>query len=759
MVTPQGQCHYRGLREVPPMRVRLALTVPFSARRAAAAGFMALTLASCHRATAPAEERFDRLVVDSDVAALDDVGPRRALGPTTDAALQQLFVVEVVLAVDQLELTRLQGCAVLQERLVVTARRLVRPEEYDVTLAAQVAAHLARGRRLERRCRFTRVEGGEVLLWPAPPTLGKERGLDEGPDLRGALGALQEVEVEIDGQRELVRVSVRPGRHDLASFVVRGAPFLGAGAPPDEERLGSGELAVAIGAHQDEGGQRRVRAIGRVGPGPSLGLEGAVPNAGLLGAPVARLPRHPFGSTLIGLITDDRTEELAVAELAQAPGRALVAPAPAATVRGRLVDPDGEPLTGYLVRAYAAAIHSDNWLGSAPTVEAGWFAAPAAKATDTWLAVDDEDGSWLGTLRVPPGATDVVLRLFRLPAWAHDAPEPSAAPDEKAPPPWTGLMVRAFDAVRLETPESVRVTARHDGVTYDFTRVDDVFELRDAAPGSWDLVVDGGEGRRAPCSVSVVPGQIAVVSVTWEGLSTRLETSQGVPGPPLPETFGRAVPGGVPSWFTFGGDTYFSHTADEVEVARLDLRPTPRWFHDVQGPPARLDELSRSDRGASLEVRAVPGPPGELFLEVELRAGPDGLAREVEHRITNLLPLLVGLEADGVPVVVEPPDGPWGRFGGQQAMVDLVAPNESRSWSLRLRSASLDRVVPRPFPARLALALAFCELQHEVSGGWRTGGRCPEPVVDVGLVVRPPTLVGSRPVELVRGPTGWTPAR
>ncbi len=179
-----------------------------------------------------------------------------------------------------------------------------------------------------------------------------------------------------------------------------------------------------------------------------------------------------------------------------------------------------------------------------------------------------------------------------------------------------------------------------------------------------------------------------------------------------------------------------------------------RWFELAWGPPARIDDLPLEVDGARLELAAHAGSPG-LLLDVTLRAGARGLRRGVEHRSTNLFPFLFAFEADGVPVVVE--ETLHAKDGGMRSLVDLVPPRGERTWTLRLASASLDGVAPRPFPARLSVTAAFCELQHDTVSA--TDLRAPPTAPrDVGLRIVPPALIRSQRVDLVRGPDGWRPA-
>lgn len=193
------------------------------------------------------------------------------------------------------------------------------------------------------------------------------------------------------------------------------------------------------------------------------------------------------------------------------------------------------------------------------------------------------------------------------------------------------------------------------------------------------------------------------------------------------------------------------------ELGRL-LLAGPRWFQVVHGPPQRIDDLPTTDQGARLEVVAREGPGGDPVVEAILRAGSIPVFREVEHRYTVGISLLVALEADGVPVRVRPPEG-GGRFGGNQSMQLLAPADGSWGWSLRIQRERLEELLPRPLPRRVGLTLAFCEFQHVSCG--ETWGAAPEgePIVDFGLAVRRPILVRSERAFIERGPEGWRPAR
>lgn len=570
--------------------------------------------------------------------------------------LDQLFQVEVEVAAVTTKgrtlLARRTGCAVHtwdeQHEALVTARRLVRPEEYEPALAAEVEARRKRGEVVEIRCRFTDLaEPSRVFAWPAPPELGPVRGLDLGAE-------------SLEGS------PAGDGRRDLVSFRLRGVrrPFGGYAISFGDDELREGDRVLVLGGS----GARPVRAVAAVGSDGSLRLTTTAPEGALLGAPVVPLNGRLLDAVPIALVAEERGSELVVGRLDEVQG-GTDAPV------GRPVRKDGEQakppsVRGHVqgagealladVHAYTTSVHPDTWLGS--------------------CMVLDQD------------------RAFELP---------------RAPEGPTLLVVEGPDGVRLHGPVAVGLDE------------DDIVLRLDAA------------------ALSLLSRSPAV---------RRERARRAHEALPEHETRGHAEPGRAPSWVTVEGQSASRARAAEGD---LTLEPAPRWFRLGWGPPARADDLPTDVDGSRLELTARADRSQELVLDVVLHAGPRGLHLQWEQRVGNLVPLLLAFEAAGEALVLD--DRSYGRRGGSRGVSELVAPGRTERWSLRLDSASVDRIAPRPFPARLSVVVAFCEVLHHPT--FVTERHMPPPVaLDVGLPVVPPALFRSQRVDLVRGPDGWRPA-
>lgn len=172
--------------------------------------------------------------VDTATRVLEGIDARGVFEGVTAETLAHLFRLEVEVAAvgttTRTVLARRSGCAFHTEGHLVTARRLVRPEEYEPDLAVLARRRVHAGEALETRCRFTGVgDPSLVFAWPAPPVLSPVRGLDRGPE---------RTEPE--------------GRRDVATFRLRSAlrPFERYGPPPPEltTDVASGTLVLALGA-------------------------------------------------------------------------------------------------------------------------------------------------------------------------------------------------------------------------------------------------------------------------------------------------------------------------------------------------------------------------------------------------------------------------------------------------------------------------------------------------------------------------------
>jgi hypothetical protein len=195
---------------------------------------------------------------------------------------------------------------------------------------------------------------------------------------------------------------------------------------------------------------------------------------------------------------------------------------------------------------------------------------------------------------------------------------------------------------------------------------------------------------------------------------------------------------GTPAWFSIGGEVYYEDDRDRVLDRPLPLVPESRWFCDYSRPlqrmpteetpdpspsnflvlsenqllpPKSVDDLRTVDQGCRLTLnleRDVDSTLLQLTLTLTARTRP--IERTVEHRCTNALRFLFAIYADGEALTMHP--GGFAR-GGAAHVVDLVAANSDRTWTIRAKGADFDAILHDRHPSEIAIVAAFCERQHK----------------------------------------------
>jgi hypothetical protein len=248
-----------------------------------------------------------------------------------------------------------------------------------------------------------------------------------------------------------------------------------------------------------------------------------------------------------------------------------------------------------------------------------------------------------------------------------------------------------------------------------------------------------------------------------------------------------------PRWWSLGGHVYRASEVDPAASGILRFDELPHWFgtyaieatateqaalefrmlddawawRQVGLPwpglpliaplPLPPEEVPPAhDDGTTLSLRLEPpaDEPGVIRATVTLRAGTHEVLREVEHRHTNVLPLLFHVEVDGK-VATRGRSGGYTRMGGANHMVRLLGPGESRTWELRIAESSVREWLGDGGDARRPRAVrvvaAFAERQHE----YQSALSRPMPVT------RPsprPVLVRSAPATLSWDGENWVAA-
>lgn len=217
---------------------------------------------------------------------------------------------------------------------------------------------------------------------------------------------------------------------------------------------------------------------------------------------------------------------------------------------------------------------------------------------------------------------------------------------------------------------------------------------------------------------------------------------------------GRMTLTGQPSWFALGGEVYHEDSRVEAQQQVLAFGAEPRWFQPIAKPvtraefeayeksrqtrgvrlassrgdgqwsvpeafsyPSRVEDLPLENQGARLELAIHrTADPRVLEFVLTLTASERTVLREIEHRYTNVLPVLFAFyaENEGASVaqaVSVPPQG-VAREGGVNSWVPLVETGGKRVWALRVDTESLARFLPKPGPVHLGVVAVFCERQH-----------------------------------------------
>jgi hypothetical protein len=208
-----------------------------------------------------------------------------------------------------------------------------------------------------------------------------------------------------------------------------------------------------------------------------------------------------------------------------------------------------------------------------------------------------------------------------------------------------------------------------------------------------------------------------------------------------------ALPAGKPTWITLGGLVYQETTVDEAEKQLLSFNRWGTWFvpyaHQVSktqfeayerarlkeptysveaddhGPfslcdalplPTRIKDVPANDRGVTLTLDIKPLSQTILGFEMTLKSDQRAVWREIEHRHTDVIPLLFAVYIDGKPFNADKEqDG--GRFGGLPQSIQLIpAGGGQHDWSLQVDAASINKLLPDQSKHTLTVFVAFSEM-------------------------------------------------
>jgi len=236
-------------------------------------------------------------------------------------------------------------------------------------------------------------------------------------------------------------------------------------------------------------------------------------------------------------------------------------------------------------------------------------------------------------------------------------------------------------------------------------------------------------------------------------------------------------PEGKPMWFSLGapfricspgtilnGDTektlpaydrivpevYHSHHRLEVQKTTLSVVPEPRWFKGSSLPES-LQTLPSSDQGASLGFEIHPTTNGLLRFVLTLEAKERNVWREVEHRWTNITPLLFSFFADGKAVRPKGPDS-WGKFGGVNSMTKLVDKGKTHAWELTVDPKTILPLLQDTEFELLTIVAAFSEYQQTYPGGIPNDEG--KPGFSDGFT-GPPIVIKSNPITVAYDGKTW----
>ena len=208
-----------------------------------------------------------------------------------------------------------------------------------------------------------------------------------------------------------------------------------------------------------------------------------------------------------------------------------------------------------------------------------------------------------------------------------------------------------------------------------------------------------------------------------------------------------AMPPGQPTWIPLGDWVYQEKTVDEVEKQLLAFSRWGTWFvpyaHEVSktqfeayirarlkeptyaveaddhGPfslcdafplPTRINEVKTNDRGVTLALDIKPVSQTVLRFKMTLKSDQRTVWREIEHRHTDVVPLLFAIYIDGKPFNADKEQN-GGRFGGLPQSIQLIpAGGGKHDWSLQVDAASINKLLPDQSKHTVMFFAAFSEV-------------------------------------------------
>jgi hypothetical protein len=252
---------------------------------------------------------------------------------------------------------------------------------------------------------------------------------------------------------------------------------------------------------------------------------------------------------------------------------------------------------------------------------------------------------------------------------------------------------------------------------------------------------------------------------------------------------------GSPNWFALGGEVYHARDRIEAQRQRLKFKNQPRWFHGFsryatkaeyerwraeqrgkvelqQSPltddageplyplpnpppfPRKLTDLTTIDRGVRLKLSVQPDRDNALAILATLSTKQLPVFREVEHRWTNITPLLFAFYSDGKAITGQL-EG-FGKTGGSEQFVELAEPDRPHTWHLTADGQSLLALLPHRRPQNVTIVALFAEKQQT---GHFTGDAAAELMgvesFNPRIGQRAMILVRSDPVTLRWTGSGW----
>ena len=228
-------------------------------------------------------------------------------------------------------------------------------------------------------------------------------------------------------------------------------------------------------------------------------------------------------------------------------------------------------------------------------------------------------------------------------------------------------------------------------------------------------------------------------------------TSTAIASPTGPTTKPSDVAATQPSWLPLGGWAYQERDVEWAEKRVLSFEAHARWFmgyghpvskrefdeyvarqrearaitdkFDIGQPdgryslpsplpyPRTLNDLPLSDRGVTLSFHVGVTPdPNVLGFEIILASSRRPVWREVEHRSTDVVPLLFAVYIDGkLPHF----SSAFEKMGGSRRSIELIrVGGGQRKWSLKVNAESLKKILPDDEPHAVMIIAAFSERQR-----------------------------------------------